>query len=391
MGIPFNPSEQATINQRQSELPNEIASTNQAITGQNQQIVIEQERDQVNKTAMDYLDDLVQAYELEKKHINGEFITSPFDRIVDIDEGSKRTIGTRFWPASNTTNDPTRFAEIDGGGVDPGIFSPHELEEFPKVQTEIEKLKNGFNDGTGTGVVFSPYTGGLTLEVELGSSITSGNRIVVGSALLLAGDTTVGATNDTIDILEEIVPGVASVSDPVDESFVGFTDPERTSETPTNPIHQSIFNKFAQDVLDALSAELVPIGEQKTALQSNPDDDSTPDAATRVSDAITNITNLETAINNFTTTPSYGDLGLAPVETELSNRQTFLTTRLSQIEEALKTATNNIYDRRFNFIALRINAVEGSIRKVLIAQEGLAGLQSKKGTLENTQSTYGGL
>ena len=391
MGIPFNPQQQATITQRQSELPNEITSTDQAIAGQQQLIVVEQERDDVNKTAMEYLDDLSQFYEEEKKHINGEFITSPFDRVVDIDEGSKRTIGTRFWPQSNTTNDPTRFAELDGGGINPLQFSPHELEEIIKIQPEIDKLKTGFNDGPGTAVVFSAYSGGNTLEVESGSSITSGNRIVVGSALLLAGDTTAGGSNDTIDILEEIVPGTASVSDPVSESFPGFTNSERISQVTTDPFHQNIFNQFAQDILDAMAAELIPIDEQKTILLTNIDDDSTPDAATRISDATADITNLETIFNTFTTTPDYSDSGLLPLETEVSDRQTFLATRLNQIDEALKTGANAVYERRFNFIGLRINAVEGSIRKVLVAQEGLSGLQSKKATLENTQSTYGGL
>ena len=125
--------------------------------------------------------------------------------------------------------------------------------------------------------------------------------------------------------------------------------------------------------------------------------------------AISNINTIfNPALNTWIALPDFEATGAGPsklhstqltaLSTALSNRSTFITTRIGQLNTTLGTVSQNItngsvtgsglYLSRYNYLSLRLNVLSGSLTQITNAQNAAGAQTSIISSISSTASTY---
>lgn len=90
---------------------------------------------------------------------------------------------------------------------------------------------------------------------------------------------------------------------------------------------------------------------------------------------------------------------LAALQSAINTRNSFVTTRIGQVSGYLGTiaqdlntgeltTTTGLYGKRYGFLALRLHALDGSLSKLKLMQNGKSSQDSIKANITNTKNTY---
>lgn len=314
----------------------------------------------LHKVFYDWFDAVAVAYEDEFKHYSGDYILSPITD-TDLTDAVNRVTGSRYFPDGWIEFAPEFIDEakgIDDVWTELNEACMHEI--AAALAVSLDAGLNGTASSTTTGAINN--TGSIVVPVTAGTgtNFTVGKDCYVldpGGFDRVVGRITAKAAND-ITITRQAWCGADNT----------IASGATVSDAPTPK------DTVLKDSIDKLETY---IANQKTALQSNDDDISYSGVQTDIATAITNATDT---INNYDSSWTYAQL-----VTFLSNRKTFMTgTRLGQITQALDTASDGIYDRRYDWINYLINRKIGSWER-LVRHEDTIGYLNEDITL------YGGI
>jgi len=216
-----------------------------------------------------------------------------------------------------------------------GFFHPtstdadNEQQHLSDLTSEIDLIKNGFNDGSGgdTGTISIPagVITGFNLTVGSVSGFNPGSRIVAynGSASGIYLVTAVASLPTPTLTIDSIVPTAIGISSPtVSNVFPGFNNATRTSMVSGS--YQEILDSLASIIDSLVSSWEARLVDQTTQLNANDDDRATQLA--QISAAVMNVFTANLAINAWQALPSSGatgrftDASLSPLETVISSR-----------------------------------------------------------------------
>lgn len=368
--------------------PDQLAALNAEIAGNNAQTaalldsvplqdpIIEQKQkvDDAFKALFAYYNtDIIGQYDIERKAINGTYVANPIVEADILGVGSNPPTG-RLVPTPPTT-DIVRVAEFDAGGYTSTMPNYEQLHIADQADVE-DVLVNGYGAGTypmtlETFTALTPTSTALSLEdasVAI-SGITGGTVFVV----LGVGDLAVVKVISTsvpvgtpppykLDlVIELIVPPTGTIAAGANlDAFTGFTNPERTSKTASDPDFQPLMDYLIAELEDRINDRISRLNEQLPALAANQDTDGAANIAT----ATTNVNTSKTFLTNYLVTTDISNTGLASLSTERATRSGQLTTRLAQILAAYTGQTEDYYEQRYQTANNRGNTQRGTLRAV---------------------------
>lgn len=170
-----------------------------------------------------------------------------------------------------------------------------------------------------------------------------------------------------------------------------FPTPSATAEIPLIATILAFDMSTPQPTIDAaVSSYLATLAAEKTAVQANTDTNSTNQAHNTAAIAAINAT--ISALNSYS--------GLAQLQSDVTTRHTFLTsTREPQLNAILGsisqnlstgaiTSSSGLYGQRYSFIALRLNALNGSLTVLSSLQVASNAQTSIIANIQSTSATY---
>lgn len=318
-----------------------------------------------------YNDKIIGKYDIEKKAINGIYVTSPVVENDIINVASNPPTG-RLVPVP-PIQDIVRIPEFDGGNT-----STSTLNEQQHIldQTNIEDvLVNGYGAGSFPGTLttntaLTPSSTTLSL-IDSATAITSvvANTIFVvsnGGNLAVVKCLTITPNNPGVpppyvsDLTIELIvaPSGTIASGQTLDSFTGFTNLERTAKITSDPDFQPLMDYLIQQLELYIGNRQTRLTEQLSSLNTNED----PDGIAEISTAIMNIGTSNTFLTNYLLTTDISDTGLTSLSTERTTRSGQLITRLTQINAAYTGQTENYYDMRYSQANNRGNTSRGTLR-----------------------------
>lgn len=321
------------------------------------------------------------SYQNEHRWLDGTTYTPiTFNQV---DAAAQRQEGNIFFPADWTKFPPKLPASGNGNPKTESTNDEDEVinESFDNngLQALIDFLtgsQSGSND-----TLRESYSGGTTVEVDTGNQ-TPGKYLLLhgsgNSALLkiVSVDSTANPSPPPTNLFTVNVQIVVATNGTIPSGStatenISFNNADRNdpSTTPYENVLLGLFSKTETRVnlWDAA------IGNQLTELNGNLD--SNPDIDTAKTDA----QNAQTVISTWLALPDTGSTGsdskytdnnLADIEAEITDRNSFRGTRVSQIVSALGTVSqdtqgkvsgNGIYKIRFDTISLMINGLDGPL------------------------------
>lgn len=345
-----------------------------------------------------YNNDIIAKYDAERKALDGQYIAVPISE-ADVTGPANLDGSCRTTPTSPTT-DIIRVAQFDGG---PLITTALNETQAIADQAEAEDvLANGYGSGSGfnaTTETDSALTSAST-TLKLTDPTTTFN-IPNGSVLVVEGTgdiaiieivsvsipiTGVAPYEATYNISIIVAPTGTIAAGASLDTFLGFTNAERTAKTATNPDYQDLMDFLIDELEAAINARKARLTEQLTAIGANLDPDGTAEFTT----ATTNINTSDTFLTNYLVTTDISNTGLATLATERGTRGTQITARVAQITAAYTGRTENYYDRRYTVANDRANTARGTLRLQKATEESVnqlnsyaAGAQSAVDAIDN--------
>lgn len=363
------------------DLPLKIAAANTATTQLADVKVDLTNQDNSLKIFFDKYNDIANAYQTEKRWVNGTTYTTITN--TDVDNGAQKLPGNKFFPTDGSwiKFQPQKHASTEG--LPTSSSSDYELEIFSKpIETNgllalIDFLLNGQTSSVPDdtlSVAYVPGTG--TMEVTTGGQ-TVGNLLLVEGGGFSGLFKVTAAAGTTLTVTEIVAPDgtLPMTTSDVLEDIDGFTNSERNTLIST--LYENVLDNIADKIKAAVLLWETSINNQLTQLNANSDNRS-PQAAEIIA-AIADINNAKSIIDTWQAFPDTGtllndskfvDVNITPLQTEVTARQSFSTTRDSQITTALGTFTqagdgtfsgSGIYYLRFVQIDTRINLAGGPL------------------------------
>lgn len=356
------------------------------------------------KKFFDFYNNQVDQYHSERQQING--VTSTSVTEAQVQSSAKKENGNLYFPATET------FAWQH---FTPYVASDSNLKGLPSGNAgdwELSAISNTLDGVLGINALFQLMKNGQAGATADTGSLSGGVlTVTVGGqtigSLAFIGTTTLVRINSagmaplTFNVTVVIGPGTASGA--VYNALPAHNNAQRNTLTSTIPAYTTLLaNEIIariQDWEDFLSAQV-------SALASN-DDDRSPQAAQNTA-ASADASNAISIINAWQALPLTGssgsdskfvDVNFGNIETEITARQAFTSTRLSQISTALGSITQNpgdgsvtgsgAYKLRYDQVNNRINLTGGPLSAYW--QKGLASsaLQSIADTKNSQLDTFG--
>lgn len=396
-------SQIAAIEAEVQDKQTQQTALNDSATLQDPIIAQKQEIDDAFKALFDYYnDDIIGAYDDERKAINGTFVPSPVVEADILAVGSNPPSG-RLVPTPPAT-DIVRIDEFDAAGYT-GSTDDNELQHISDQANIEDILQNGVSGTnptlTSTSVTNSSLDASSTTLDMIDNtgpmSFSVGDVFVVTSGTDAAVVEVTGVTDNmggdppydfTLDITVLVAPaGTISAGADTLDSFTGFTNAERTSKTASDPDLQPLMDNLINRLETTLNDRLTRISEQLTALAANDD----PDGTSEISTAITEANDSDTFINNYLLTTDISDSGLSSLATERSDRQTFLGTRVSQILANYTGQTEDYYEQRYQSANNRGNTQRGTLRELKNAEAVKSDMQNLANGLQSSIDALNGI
>ena len=360
------------------------------------------------KIFFDKFNGIADAYQNERRWVDG----TTYSTIVesDVQNAAQRLPANKFFPTDGSwTNFQPKLHPSALGN--PTSNSPDdELEIFTDTLADngltalLDFLLNGQTSGVADDTLATAYVPGTgTMEV------TSGGQ-TVGKLLLVEGGGFSGLFLVTavmgMDLtVTEVIPPDGTLpmtTSNVLENIPAFTNTERNTLTST--LYQNVLTALSTKTIASVALWETAIDNQLTQLNAN--SDSRSPQATEITNAKNDITNAKSVIDTWQALPNTGTLGndskfttnnLTPLQTEVTARTSFSTTRNSQITTALGSVSqmgngtysgSGIYHERFKQIELRINLAGGPLTEYYEKGVADAALAQIVTTAQNTATTY---
>ena len=419
MGITFSAQDRLAITRSEIQIPIQNAGYQSAITSitaqQNQYL----QTDNLNNEFYSFYRIQSDSYENEARAINGQIPASYTDGTVfpfssgDLVNSAQYpgSAAAVFFPSSPVYiyNIPLITNAVNGILNPTGTDSLYEnnILSNPSGYSGLVELLNFLLNGTsGSGSTGTTSTnipaGPLTnyLVIMSSTSFSSNEVIYITDGVNSGIYKIVSFTGSSITI-DSIVPTLIgiSASATATDTASGFTNTERESLT-TGSGYQEILNNLASDIStlitnwsSKLSTEIANLTNQNDTRTLQSSQNST---------ALSNANAAQSVISTWQSLPNtgiggkYSDSGLAPIQSEIATRQSFLPTRISQILTALGSVSQignsyfgtagNTYYERYLWLNIRINRIDGSATRYFLSNNGIAQLNN----LINDNNTVNG-
>lgn len=409
MPISFTAAERKAITRRQVRIDLENqgfqSSINAFATMQTQLLEV----DGGNTKFYDYYNGIVVAYETEVRQLNGTI--SAVYLAGDITSNAQNPTIPPFFPINTTPPSYIRnIPLIDDGGLTnyktKGYFHPTGTDAryettilsnavvYDGLTEMIFRLENGI-----TGAA----SGSTTTTTSIAAGVVSGVVLAVPSTTNFAINELVYINNGStsgIYIITAINAGVSltvssvvhtqigiATGATIDNTVVAFTPTER--QNLTSVTYQEILTNITNRISALITEWEGEIDIQIAQLTANQDDRATQLA--QIATALADVNNTKSIIDTWQALPNTGLTGkyvaasIAPISAEITARQAFIPTRITEIVTALGSTSNdalfqsgdtfgtnspnNPYFNRYKWLNFRINRQSGSLRRYYAAQQ----------------------
>lgn len=356
--------------QKESVKATEAAATFQAaVAGQQARAAELAKVDSAFKKFFDYYNNIVVAYDIERKLQDGNYIVNPITEADILSVGNLQ--GGRLQPSLPAT-DVVRVAEFDGG---PLVVDPMNESQFITDQAGIENtLVNGYGGASPPSSVLtnssiSPGSTTLQLTDLLSTfSIAPGSVFIVSSGGDLAVVKILTFVMQSSPVpppfvadctIELIVPPTGTIASGQNLiAFSGFSNGERTTKTASDPQLQSLMNYLVLQLQTKINQRITSLNGQLVQLGLNLD----PDGVAAIAQATTNVNSSRSILTNYLVSTNISNSGLGTLSAERGIRTTDISTRVAQIISAYTGQTLNYYDQRYTFANNRGSTSRGSLR-----------------------------
>lgn len=396
-----SPSQLEAINSEMAGNSAQAAALTESVPLQDPIIAQKQQVDDAFKDLFAYYNtNIIGKYDDERKAINGSYVANPVVEADIIGVGSNPPTG-RLVPTP-PANDIVRIPEFDAGAYTSTAPNYEQLHIADQADVE-DVLVNGYGPGTYpmTLETFTALTpSSTTLELEDAAVAITG--IVTGTVFLVTGVgdlAVVKVINTTVPPgtpppyklnldIELIVPPTGTIAAGANlDSFTGFTNPERTTKTATDPDLQPLMDYLIGELEARINDRISRLNEQLTALAANEDTDGAPQITT----ATTNANNSKNYLTNYLLTTDISNTGISSLASERGLRSTFLTIRLGEILANYTGQTEDYYEQRYQTANNRGNTQRGTLRAVENAKSVKTTLQGLAAGLAGANAALGSI
>lgn len=390
------------------DLPAKIAAAN-ATTAQLADVKTDlQNQDGSLKIFFDKYNDIANAYQTERRWVDGTTYATVTN--TDVDNGAQKAPGNKFFPTDGSwiKFQPQKHASTEG--LPTTNSADDELEIFTRsLETNgltalLNYLLNGQTSGVADDTLAMAYTPGSgTMTVTAGGQ-TVGNLIIVEGGGFSGLFRVTAAVGPLLTVTEVIPPDgtLPMTTSNVLENIVAFTNTERNTLVST--IYQNVLTGITNKIIASVLLWETAIDNQLTQLNANGDSRS-PQAA-EITAAKTDINNAKSIIDTWQAFPNTGtmlndskfvNVNITPLQSEVTARQSFSSTRNTQITTALGSITQNadgtysgtgIYLLRFQQIDARINLAGGPLTEYYEKNVATAALAQIVTNANNRSSTF---
>lgn len=444
MAFTLTSDNRIAISRRIVKLDTEIEFFGSAETNNTSDLAIFTQTDNMNKTFMDFYHGIATAYEDEKRALNGD-IADSFDE-TDVLNSAKELVNNIFYPNDFTTGSPNNPNLLPGSidtDIPPDGISDDMVNEVNGLASTTDSYYEqnllsfaptaGINSGDGIAQLIDILTLGFTpsasastslsadyvigsgtMDVASGANIANGEYLLVTkttgslSALFLVksgGGTTTLSVYEIVSPTADITISIPDTS--VVNTFSGFSNSERNTLTASG---------IEQDVLDGLTttgtnclinkvlAWETKVGDQNTAIASNDEERATQQgqltSATTANTTTEGVINTWQALANTGASGKFVDSSLGTLDTHVASRISTASTRVTQIETALGSVTDDgdgtvsfsastdIYPERYKALNYRIHRGLGSLKRKVGLEQNANLLGSMLDLLNDSQTDY---
>jgi hypothetical protein len=325
-----------------------------------------QKLDTANNNLFDPVNTLINGYQAELQLLDGNGRTQILES--DIINAGSHTLRNVFFPNDTTVTIP-------------------DLVPFGNVWSKLNPFALGYGIGKSYVETYTPVT-------KEGDDIGAINAIITASSVYTDFELTTGtAPNGTCSIVTYVDQVTCEANSGIWTPGVGSSPDPNIATIKTNLV-------TAVNALKTfLTAEVAAIVTTDT---------TSPNQANNAA-AVNNInTVLVPALNTWLTYPDFEVTGAGPsklhstqltaLQLSLSTRLTFITTRIAQLNAVLGTIAQDLttgdvtgsglYLRRYSFLTLRLNALNGTLTQLLSLQGGSNAQTQIIANILSTKNTY---
>lgn len=406
MAITFNSAERKSISLEIIDLPAVVQSANDTKTelqGQETELLA---KDSDIKKFYDFYDDIVNAYQTERRWSDGNTYTQVTN--AQIQAAAKNDDGNLYFPTTDTFSWVNYQPYIDPAGSnlkgEPITSSSnHEQEVTSNVDTDkgltflIDLLKNGQTGSTPMMVTVS-FDGVDTLTVGMPPySLSVGTYVLVGSVLLLVTAVVVVDTEYTVTP----ILGSGAASGTPTTSLPAYNNTQRNTLSGPQPAYLTLLTDAIKDRVDDWETSLT---SQISALNGN-EDDRSPQVS-EITTALSDANNALSIVNAWQALPDTGSTGfdskftdnnLLTLENEITARASFASSRASEINTALGTLSqasdgtvsgSGAFRLRYDQLNNRINRIGGPLSEYYEKGEAVRALDQLATTKTSTLGEF---
>lgn len=343
--------------------------------------------DSTNSVFYDFFDTSARAYESEVQVINGaQFLNYTNGTISPYVPGGLSTsaatpgaAGATLFPSGYAYFIPYPNASL-GYLHQTGTAPLYEENLIVGLSTMIADLPlSGSATETTATAIPAGSVSGLTLIMSHASDFSTGDLVTLTNGSNVGVYTVTLVTGDTSITVSSVIPVTAALS--------GTTTVDNTSST------------LNLALLTNMTLWTTYLTTEIAALTSQNDDRATQMA--QKATALSNANAALTIVNSWIATPDYTNPSSAlnlSVQAQITARESFLPTRVTQIATALGVTTVNentfsgtsgdIYYERYSWLNNRINTASGSARRYFAANQGISMLGTLLTNNTMIQSDY---
>lgn len=376
----LNQADRIKISGEVLDLPLKIQSANDTTA---QLAVVKadlQSQDDSLKIFFDKYNNLIGPYQNERRWVDGTTYATITN--ADIVTSAQKLPGNKFFPTDGswTKFQPHKHPSSEGGPTTNSTNS--ELGTFSgNIQTggltiSLDLLLNGQSSGVPDDTLSLAYINGSgSMTVTTGGQ-TIGKLLIVADGSVSGLFLVTGVAGLVLTVTEVIVPnGSLTAVANVVENIPAFTNTERN--TLVSSTYQNILTQLTNNIKASVILWQTAINNQLTELNANTD--SRSPQSSEITAAKADIMPTLTVINTWQSLPDTGSSGtdskfvninITPLQSSISSRTSFSSTRNSQITTALGSITQNpdgtftgtgLYNLRFIQIDSRINLAGGPL------------------------------